>query len=136
MPKVTTHVQDSLRIGRSWDARRARAHVPRRRVVRPVPHVRDLKAPQIDAERLAPQVERAVFGWGLINPLLSLPQLYNIYFIKHVAGLSAITVSAALLMAALWTIYGILGRQTVVWLTSAVWVVLNAATLAGITIFA
>jgi uncharacterized protein with PQ loop repeat len=104
--------------------------------VRPVPLTHAFKRPHIDRERLVPQVERAVFGWGLVNPLLSLPQLYNIYVFKHIAGFSAITISAALLMAALWTVYGILGRQTVVWVTSAVWVVVNTITLVGVTVVA
>ena len=106
-----------------------------RRIVRPIPYMQALRPPRIDRERLEPQVGRAVFGWGLINPLLSAPQLYNIFVIKHVAGLSVITISAALLMAALWTAYGILGRQTVVWVTSGVWVVLNSVTLVGVVLF-
>jgi uncharacterized protein with PQ loop repeat len=88
----------------------------------------------VDAQAIKPQLEKAVFGFGLINPVLALPQLYNIYVFKHVAGLSLITTASALIMALLWTAYGALGRQTVVWATSAVWVVVHGATLAGVAI--
>jgi uncharacterized protein with PQ loop repeat len=86
----------------------------------------------VDAERIKPRVEKAVFGFGFINPMLALPQIYNIYVTHHVAGLSTITVGSAFVMSLLWTAYGLLGRQTVVWATNAVWVVLNGATLSGV----
>jgi uncharacterized protein with PQ loop repeat len=89
----------------------------------------------VDIERVKPRVERAVFGFGFINPVLSLPQLYNIFVYKHVAGLSLITIAAALIMSILWTAYGLLGRQTVLWSTSAVWVLINSATLLGVAHF-
>lgn len=87
-------------------------------------------------ERAKPRVEQAVFGFGFVNPLLALPQIYNIFALKHVAGLSLITVASALVMAVLWMAYGALSKQMVVWATSAVWVVLHAATLIGIALFA
>ena len=106
-----------------------------RRIARSAPLTPGMRPQRINRDRLAPQVERAVFGWGLVNPILSLPQLHNIYVFKHVAGFSVVSVSAALLMAALWTTHGILGRQTVVWVTSSVWVGLNAVTLVGVVAY-
>ena len=91
--------------------------------------------PSVDVERIKPRLERAVFGFGFVNPMLALPQIYNIFVFKHVAGLSLITIASALLMSLLWTAYGVLRRQTVVWATSAVWVILNGATLAGVAMF-
>jgi uncharacterized protein with PQ loop repeat len=93
-------------------------------------------APIVERDRMKPRLERAVFGFGFVNPMLSLPQLYNVLVLKHVAGLSAITIGSALLMSVLWTLYGLLGKQRVVWTTNAVWVVLNGVTLIGITILA
>ncbi len=77
-----------------------------------------------------------MFGFGFVNPMLSLPQLYNVLVLKHVGGLSAITIASALLMSVLWTLYGMLGKQPVVWATNAVWVVLNGVTLIGVTVLA
>ena len=91
-----------------------------------------MKPPTIDAERIKPRLEKAVFGFGFINPMLALPQIYNIYVSHHVAGLSTVTIGSALIMSLLWTAYGVLGRQTVLWTTNAVWVVLNGAALAGV----
>ena len=123
---------------RSRSAARTIAHhhavVLRMRRIASARHIR-LPEVIVDAEQLMPRVERAVFTWGLVNPVLALPQLYGIFAYKHVEGFSAITISAALAMSALWAAYGILGRQTVVWATSLIWVVLNAVTLAGVLLF-
>ncbi len=86
-------------------------------------------------ETLKPHVEKAVFGFGIINPLTAIPQLYQVWVFKHVAGLSMITLSGALLMALLWTLYGVLGRQTVIWVTSIAWVAMNGLTLLGVALF-
>jgi len=86
-------------------------------------------------EHIKPHLEKAVFGYGLINPMLAIPQLYQVWGLQHVSGLSAITVGSALLMSALWTAYGLVGKQTVVWSTSILWVFMNGATLLGVAIF-
>lgn len=95
---------------------------------------REIREP-VTTETLKPHVEKAVFGFGIINPLTAIPQLYQVWIFKHVAGLSMITLSGALLMALLWTAYGILGRQTVIWATSAVWIAMNGLTLLGVALF-
>ncbi|MDP2183155.1 MAG: PQ-loop repeat-containing protein [Actinomycetota bacterium] len=91
---------------------------------------------RVDVESIKPRVEQAVFGFGFLNPMLALPQIYNIFALKHVAGLSLITIAAALVMSLLWVAYGALSKQLVVWATSAVWVILNGATLIGVAMFA
>lgn len=93
------------------------------------------RPPRVDVESIKPRVEQAVFGFGFVNPLLALPQIYNVFALKHVAGLSVITIAAALVMSLLWVAYGALSKQLVVWATSAVWVVLNGATLVGVMMF-
>lgn len=87
------------------------------------------------AEEILPLVERAVFGVGLVNPLTAIPQLYQIWGHHAVGGLSLVTVGAALLMSVLWTTYGALTRQTALWATSALWIGMNGATVAGVVVY-
>ncbi|MBE0416813.1 MAG: hypothetical protein IBX63_03520 [Coriobacteriia bacterium] len=89
--------------------------------------------PRSKAEVL-PLLERAVFGVGMINPLTAIPQLYQIWELHAVGGLSLFTVGAALLMSVLWTAYGALTRQTALWATSLVWIGMNGATVAGVIV--
>lgn len=104
-------------------------------VVQAIASLRRVVTPRIDHERVKPRVEQALFGFGFINPMMALPQLYNIFVSHHVSGLSWITIGSGLIMALLWTIYGLLGRQTVLWSTSAVWVLVHGVTLVGIAKF-
>ncbi|PKQ16609.1 MAG: hypothetical protein CVT67_04225 [Actinobacteria bacterium HGW-Actinobacteria-7] len=92
-------------------------------------------AERVDIAKVRSGMERAVFSFGLVNPVLSLPQMYNIFVLKHVAGLSVITVGSAFFMSLLWTAYGALGKQTAVWATNAVWVFFNGAMLVGVVVF-
>lgn len=85
-------------------------------------------------DELLPLVERAVFGVGLVNPLTAIPQLYQIWGLHAVSGLSLFTISAALLMSVLWTAYGAMTRQTALWATSALWIGMNGATVAGVIV--
>ena len=71
----------------------------------------------------------------MINPLTAVPQLYQIWGLHAVAGLSLFTVSAALLMSVLWTAYGAMTRQTALWASSSLWVGMNGATVAGVMAF-
>ena len=80
-------------------------------------------------------LERAVFVVGMLNPLTAIPQLYQIWGLHAVAGLSLFTVSAALLMSVLWTAYGALTRQTALWSSSGLWIGMNGATVAGVMFF-
>lgn len=90
--------------------------------------------PRTQAELLT-LVERVVFVVGMINPLTAVPQLYQIWGLHAVAGLSLFTVSAALLMSVLWTAYGAMTRQTALWASSSLWVGMNGATVAGVMAF-
>ncbi len=88
----------------------------------------------VTTEQIKPHLEKAVFGFGIINPITALPQLHNIWFLHQISGLSVVTIGAALVMSMLWTAYGLMGRQTVLWVTSAAWVAMNGATLIGVAV--
>jgi hypothetical protein len=90
--------------------------------------------PRTHAE-IMPYLERLIFGFGMINPLTAIPQLYQIWGLNAVGGLSLITVGAALVMSVLWTAYGAMTRQTVVWATSVLWVGMNTATAVGVAVY-
>lgn len=89
--------------------------------------------PRTHAE-IMPLLEKLIFGLGMVNPLTAIPQLYQIWGLNAVGGLSLVTVGAALVMSVLWTAYGAMTRQTVVWATSVLWVGMNTATVLGVAV--
>ena len=86
-------------------------------------------------QQMRPHVEKAVFGFGMLNPVLAVPQILTVWQTEKVAGLSSVTVSSGLLMATLMTLYGLLERSRALWMPSAVWVTIHASILVGIVKF-
>ncbi|MBI5231142.1 MAG: hypothetical protein HY876_03140 [Coriobacteriales bacterium] len=84
---------------------------------------------------IKPHVEKAVLGFGIVNPLLALPQVYKVWFLGAVGGLSLITVSAGLFMSLLMAAWGALDGSKALWAPAAAWTAVNVALLAGILHF-
>lgn len=79
-----------------------------------------------------PHVEKAVFGFGMVNPVLALPQVYKVWASGSVGGLSLITLSAALTMAFLMTTWGLFEGSIALWAPSLIWVGINLALIVGV----
>ena len=84
---------------------------------------------------MKPHVEKVVFGFGMFNPILALPQVYKVWALGSVGGLSLITLGAAMFMALLMTTYGLLERSAALWGPSAVWIAVNALLIGGVLKF-
>ncbi len=85
-------------------------------------------------ETVKAHFEKTLVGLGLVTPTSAAPQLYHVWVLKHVAGLSAVTTGAALLMSVLWTAYGVIENRRPLWAVNGLWAVLNAATLLGVVV--
>jgi hypothetical protein len=81
---------------------------------------------------MKPHIEKAVFGFGLVNPVLALPQVYKVWALGSAGGLSSITLGSALMMALLMTTWGALTNSLALWGPSLVWVIINAVLLIGV----
>jgi hypothetical protein len=77
-------------------------------------------------------MERAVFSFGLLNPVAALPQAYNVWVLGQTSGFSRVSVGSALGMALLWVGYGFVNRKRAVWVINGVWATYDAAMLAGL----
>ena len=79
-----------------------------------------------------PHVQKAVLGFGLLNPVFALPQVYKVWALGSVGGLSLITLSGALTMACLMTTWGIIERSATLWGPSSVWIVIDLILVIGV----
>jgi uncharacterized protein with PQ loop repeat len=85
-------------------------------------------------KRTKDRFEKTLVGVGLVTPTSAAPQLYNIWILKHTAGLSPVTTGVALMMSTMWTMYGLMEKRRAVWAVNGVWVFLNAVTLVGVMV--
>ncbi len=79
-----------------------------------------------------PHLEKAVFGFGMLNPVLALPQVYKVWVLNAAGGFSLVTLGAALIMAFLMTAWGFLEQSMALWIPSFVWIVINLALIVGV----
>lgn len=86
-------------------------------------------------QQIRPHVEKAVFGFGMVNPVMAVPQVLTVWETHRVSGLSPVTVTSGLVMAVLMTTYGAVQRSRALWMPSAVWVTIHSTILAGIIRF-
>lgn len=79
-----------------------------------------------------PHLEKAVFGFGIVNPVLALPQVYKVWVLDSTGGFSLITLGAALIMALLMTAWGFLEQSMALWAPSFIWIAINFALIVGV----
>lgn len=77
-------------------------------------------------------IDRVVTAVAFIGPLTSLPQIIEIWFVdQSAAGVSVLTWSAFVLMAAVWLVYGIVHKQRPIVISNALWIVAQSLIVAG-----
>lgn len=81
---------------------------------------------------LKPHVNRLVLAIGMLYPLATMPQIYNVWVLHRTGGLSEVTYAAGLLMALLWTAWGLLHHERMVWSLNLLWVGVHATMIAGL----
>jgi MtN3 and saliva related transmembrane protein len=83
-------------------------------------------------ERHTHAIDRVVTAVAFIGPLTSLPQIIEIWFVdQSAAGVSVLTWSAFVLMAAVWLVYGIVHKQRPIVISNALWIVAQSLIVAG-----
>jgi hypothetical protein len=77
-------------------------------------------------------LESSVLFFGLLSPMTALPQVYNVWVLDQVGGLSVVTIGSALFMAVLYTGYGLFHRKRALWMSNGAWITLHSATIGGL----
>lgn len=82
--------------------------------------------------------EPFMFIIGVVGPLATLPQLVKLYVThsQHAVGLSMTMWVAYAVLAALWTVYGLVHRSPPIWVGNLLNVILDTAMVIGIRIHA
>lgn len=84
--------------------------------------------------RIGKALEPLMLVMGLISPIATMPQLYKLYFShsEHAAGLSLITWVLYVLIAFLWTIYGLYHKNPTIWVGNSLSFIMCMAMVVGI----
>lgn len=85
-------------------------------------------------ERKKRIVDSAAYVMGVLTPLTSLPQLYEIWILKNSAGVSVSTWSLWIGTSAFWFYYGFIHKERPIMVAQSLWFVLELLVVIGVLI--
>lgn len=80
-------------------------------------------------------LKRSVLVVAIIEPAMTLPQIYEIWFKHQAQGVSATTWGLYIGAATIWLLYGIQLKDKPLIISSALWIVTEAAVVAGTLLY-
>ena len=78
---------------------------------------------------------RLVFAAGIATPVFTLPQVFTIWYTKNAAGVSVVAWSAYLVIALIFSIYGILLKEKPILVMYSSMVVLEVLIVVGAVMY-
>lgn len=76
-----------------------------------------------------------MYGAGVVAPLVSIPQLLEIYKNHNAAGISVLTWSGYTLLSVLWLTYGVVHREQPIIVAHALWLLVNVLVVIGAILY-
>lgn len=80
-------------------------------------------------------LDTVVYAAGIVGPLMTLPQIFEIYAHRNASGVSAVTWAAYALFDIPWIIYGIAHRETPIVVTYVLWFIFNTVVVIGALVY-
>jgi len=80
-------------------------------------------------------LDTIVYVVGIAGPILTIPQVWDIYVGQNAAGVSALSWGAYTLFTIPWLTYGIVHRERVLIVNNILWLVLNSLVFIGALIY-
>lgn len=80
-------------------------------------------------------VDVAVYIASFVSPLMTLPQVYQIYAYQDATGVSALSWGAYTLFSIPWLSYGILHREKPLIIANSLWLVLHTTVFVGALLY-
>ena len=80
-------------------------------------------------------VDVAVYVASVTSPLMTIPQVYQIYAYQDASGVSELSWGAYTLFSIPWLAYGILHEQKPLIIANSLWLVLHAAVFTGALLY-
>jgi uncharacterized protein with PQ loop repeat len=78
---------------------------------------------------------KLVLAMAIIEPLMTLPQVYEVWVKKQTQGVSLLTWSFYLIAAVIWLLYGFKIRDKPLIIASTLWIVVELVVVLGLIIY-
>ena len=80
-------------------------------------------------------MDRAIYVVGVAGPIMTIPQVWEIWINKNAAGVSALTWGSYLILAFFWLFYGIIHKEKPIVFTNVLWIVLQTIIVIGVLMY-
>jgi uncharacterized protein with PQ loop repeat len=80
-------------------------------------------------------IDTIVYVVSVASPVLTMPQVYQIYSEGNAAGVSAISWGAYTLFSIPWLLYGVVHKERVLIINNSLWIVMNACVFIGALLY-
>ena len=80
-------------------------------------------------------IDKYIYLVAMISIVMTLPQIYDIWVLHKVVGVSIISWATYGLMAVLWTVYGLGHKEKVIIFSNITWIFLDFMIVIGVLIF-
>jgi uncharacterized protein with PQ loop repeat len=80
-------------------------------------------------------MDRAIYGVGIFGPIMTIPQLMNIWVYKNAVGVSVISWTSYLFVAIFWLGYGIMHKEKPIIFTYCMWILLDLLIVVGVLLY-
>ena len=80
-------------------------------------------------------IDRAVLAIAIVEPLMTIPQIYQIWSTHNAQGVSLLSWLFYMLAAAVWLVYGIKIRDKPIILSSSLWVLTEGLVVLGVLFY-
>lgn len=80
-------------------------------------------------------VKRSVLAVAIIEPVMTVPQIYKIWVNREAAGVSSITWGLYIVAAIVWLFYGLQLKDKPLIISSTLWIITELAVFVGVIIY-
>ncbi len=80
-------------------------------------------------------IDSLIYIAGVIGPLVSIPQLIDIWIYKNAGGISIFTWTGYCVLTFIWLIYGYVHHEKPIIITQYIWLVINIAVTIGAILY-
>ena len=77
-------------------------------------------------------LDKLVYLAGILGPIMTIPQAYNVWILKDVSGVSLVSWSSYLLFASIWLVYGIIHKEKPIIISYFAWIIIEATIVLGL----
>lgn len=94
-----------------------------------------IRLKQLNKKQQQQLIRRSVLAIAIIEPIMTLPQIHEVWIKHHTSGVSISTWSLYALAAVIWLLYGLQLKDKPLIISSMLWIIMDSAVAVGTAVY-